>query len=419
MFSLARTLATRRVSMRAYWSGVEEGRPDPILGLTVAYRKDANESKVNLGVGAYRTDEGKPLVLECVKAAKAKLLSDANLDHEYAGITGIDDFVRRSVALAFGSDSVAIHEERVAATQTLSGTGALRVAAAFLSRFRGPKTPVYMPTPTWANHMPTFGDAELRVQPKYRYYDAATCGLDFDGMLGDLHVAPKGAVVLLHACAHNPTGVDPSAEQWAEISAVMKERGLFALFDCAYQGFATGDPEVDAGAIRRFVDDGHNVAVCQSYSKNFGLYGERTGCLSLLAADTAERDRLLSQLKILIRPMYSNPPIFGARIVATILGDEQLTALWRTEVQAMADRINIMRSSLVDALARLGSTRDWSHIVRQKGMFCFTGLAAEQCDHLIAEHSVYLTRNGRISIAGVTSQNVQYVAEAIHNVTKD
>jgi len=298
--------------------------------------------------------------------------------------------------------------------QSLSGTGALRIMASFLGRFSS-KSIVYIPDPTWANHIPIMKDCGLQLKT-YRYYNAENCGLNFKGMTEDINNAPDGSVILLHACAHNPTGVDPEPEQWKELSALLKRKGHFPFFDSAYQGFASGNTEKDAFPIRQFVSDGHLPAVCQSFAKNFGLYGERVGALNIVAATTTEAEAIESQLKILIRPMYSNPPIQGARIVATVLSDNELSQIWLKEVKLMADRIISMRTRLVKELKDNGSTKDWSHITRQIGMFCYSGLTPEQVDRLASEFHIYMTRNGRISMAGVSSKNVSYLAKAIHAV---
>jgi len=307
--------------------------------------------------------------------------------------------------------------------QALSGTGALRVAADFMFRHldrgygSGSKKEIYVSSPTWGNHIPIFKDAGWNVK-EYKYYQPKDCSLDFAAMKKDIEDAPKGSVMLLHTCAHNPTGVDPNLQQWQTLSKVCKEKGHFVFFDTAYQGFASGDPEKDAQPVRLFIKDGHNVGIAQSYAKNFGLYGERIGALTFVCQDPQEAERLESQLKILIRPMYSNPPIYGARVVSNVLGDPELKQLWLKEVKQMADRIISMRIKLVGHLKNMGSKKDWSHITNQIGMFCFTGLSPEQVDRITNEFHVYLTRNGRISVAGVSSHNVEYLAKSIHEVTK-
>jgi len=391
------------------------GPPDPILGVTEAFKRDTNPKKINLGVGAYRNNEGVPFVLPSVREAEARLL-EAELDHEYAPIVGVADFIKVATELAYGKESPILAANRVAAVQALSGTGALRVAGEFIRRTLGEKA-IFMPAPTWGNHIPIFQNSGLVVE-KYRYYDPTTCGLDFSGLMEDIGNIPEGQIVLLHACAHNPTGVDPTPEQWAEISALVKRRNLLPLFDSAYQGFTSGDPEKDIQSVRKFLDDGHFVILCQSFAKNFGLYGHRVGTLSFVASDSEEASRILSQLKITIRPMYSNPPVQGARIVADILGDPSREAQWRSEVKGMAERITSMRSELVKKLADNGSTRNWSHITSQNGMFCFSGLSADNVAELADKYSIYLTSNGRISMAGVNPTNIDWLAQGIAAVTE-
>jgi len=399
---------------------VPMGPADPILGLNDAFNKDTFEKKMNLGVGAYRDDNGKPWVLPSIKSAEEKLVKEGwngVFQKEYAGITGIKEFVDASLEFAYGKDSPAIKEKRIAAAQVLSGTGGGRIAFEFMARFVGKNTPIYMPDPTWANHLPMAKDAGLSLAT-YRYYDKKTIGLDFAGMIEDIKAAPNGSIFMLHACAHNPTGVDPTEAQWKEISAACKAKSHIVFFDAAYQGFASGDADKDAFAIRLFVQEGHDIILCQSFAKNFGLYGERVGCLSMVGKDAEEADRLLSQLKILIRPTYSNPPIHGARIVATVLNDPKLNPQWYSECKFMAERIITMRTALVDGLKKAGSTKNWDHVTSQIGMFCFSGLTPEQVERLRTEFHIYMTKNGRISMAGVTSKNVEYLATSIHEVTK-
>lgn len=298
------------------------------------------------------------------------------------------------------------------------------MAAQFLARFldygddnRAPQPLVLLPDPSWANHSNIFRDAGCRVA-SYGYYHAPSKGLDFKACIDSLSNAPEGSVVLLHACAHNPTGVDPNPEQWREISAVLKHRHHLPLFDMAYQGFTSGDVDVDAASVRQFVDDGHRVILAQSFSKNFGLYGHRVGCLSFLTDSKEEAVAISSQLKIIARPMYSNPPISGVRIVNEVLGDEQLEASWRAEMKGMANRIMSVRTLLRDNLNKIGSSLNWDHIVDQNGMFCYSGLTKQHVQQLRKDHSIYLTSNGRISMAGVTTSNVERLADAIHQVTK-
>ncbi|PSK40160.1 hypothetical protein B9Z65_8100 [Elsinoe australis] len=410
------SLALRGQAVRAasVWANVQQGPPDAILGITEAFKKDKHPEKINLGVGAYRDDKGKPYVLPSVKSAESKVVQ-SNLDKEYAGITGVPDFTKAAAVLAYGADSSAITEGRVAITQSISGTGALRIGGEFLARFH-PSKSIYIPTPSWANHKAVFSDSGLKVE-QYRYYNKDTIGLDFDGMVEDIKKMPKGSIVLLHACAHNPTGVDPTEEQWRAISDAVKAGDHYPFFDMAYQGFASGDTDKDAFALRHFIKEGHQVALSQSFAKNMGLYGERVGAFSIVCVDAQEKARVDSQVKILVRPLYSNPPVHGARIASTILNDPALNKQWLGEVKGMADRIIKMRALLKENLEKLGSKHNWNHITDQIGMFAYTGLKPEQMDALAKEHSVYATKDGRISVAGITSANVGRLAEAIFKVT--
>ncbi|BAE58257.1 unnamed protein product [Aspergillus oryzae RIB40] len=380
------------------WSNVPQGPPDAILGITEAFKADSFKEKINLGVGAYRDDKGKPYVLPSVRAAEDKVVA-SRFDKEYAGITGVPSFTKAAAELAYGKDSPAIKEDRLVITQSISGTGALRIGGAFLQRFYPHAKKIYLPNPSWANHNAVFKDSGLEVE-KYRYYNKDTIGLDFEGLIADIKAAPENSIILLHACAHNPTGVDPTQEQWRQISDVMKQKGHFAFFDMAYQGFASGNADKDAFAPR-----------------HFGLYGERVGAFSLVCENAEEKKRVDSQVKILIRPFYSNPPIHGARVASTIMNDPELNQQWLGEVKGMADRIIEMRSLLRKNLEELGSKHDWSHITSQIGMFAYTGLKPEQMDALAKEHSVYATKDGRISVAGITSDNVKRLAESIFKVT--
>ncbi|KAI0171689.1 aspartate aminotransferase [Hypoxylon sp. FL1284] len=408
----ASTLTFQAARAGSTWANVPQGPPDAILGVTEAFKADTFDQKINLGVGAYRDDQGKPYVLPSVRAAEDSVISK-RLNKEYLGITGLPEFTKAAAQLAYGKGSSAL--DRVVITQSISGTGALRIAAAFLSRFYPGDKTIYIPTPSWANHKAVFSDSGLKVE-QYRYYDKKTIGLDFEGMLADIKAAPKGSMFLFHACAHNPTGVDPTVEQWKEISEAVKAQGHFAFFDMAYQGFASGDTDKDAFAVRYFVEQGHNICLAQSFAKNMGLYGERVGAFSILASSPEEKKRIDSQVKILIRPLYSNPPLHGARIAAEILNDPALNQQWLGEVKGMADRIITMRALLKENLEKLGSSNDWSHITSQIGMFAYTGLDAPSMEKLAKESSVYATKDGRISVAGITSSNVGRLAEAIYKV---
>nr|XP_043623756.1 aspartate aminotransferase, mitochondrial [Erigeron canadensis] len=407
------SITTRSMSS-SWWKHVEPAPKDPILGVTEAFLADPSPQKVNVGVGAYRDDNGKPVVLDCVRDAERRIAG--NLNMEYLPMGGSNKMVDETLKLAYGDDSDLIKDKRIAAIQALSGTGACRIFADFQKRF-SPDSQIYIPVPTWSNHHNIWRDANV-PQRTFHYYHPESKGLDFASLMDDVKNAPNGSFFLLHACAHNPTGVDPTVEQWKEISYQFKVKGHFAFFDMAYQGFASGDPERDAKSIRIFLEDGHLIGCSQSYAKNMGLYGQRVGCLSLVCEDEKQAVAVKSQLQQLARPMYSNPPVHGALIVSTILSEPDLKQLWLKEVKGMAERIIGMRSSLRENIEKLGSPLSWEHITNQIGMFCYSGMTPEQVDRLTKEFHIYMTRNGRISMAGVTSGNVEYLAKAIHEVTR-
>ena len=352
----------------SWWSAVPMGPKDPILGVTEAFKEDKDPRKMNLGVGAYRDDNNKPVVIKSVQEA-SKRLHDSKVNNEYAPIAGEPEFAQHAIKLAYGADSKLVQEGRIAACQSVSGTGALRLIGAYIHRFwpAGQAKPkVYLPNPTWGNHLPIFNDAGLETT-YYKYYKPSTKGLDLEGVLADIKAAPEKSVFLFHACAHNPTGVDPSPAEWKQISAAVKAKNHYVILDSAYQGFASGDPVKDTLALTQFAADGHEFAVAQSFSKNFGLYGQRVGCLSVVTASKEEKSKVESQLKILARAMYSNPPIHGARIVTTILGDAALRTQWEKDVKEMAERIILMRKLLRESLEKLGSKHNWEHITNQIG----------------------------------------------------
>ncbi|GAA5891350.1 hypothetical protein JCM6882_004666 [Rhodosporidiobolus microsporus] len=406
---------------------------DPIFALTAGYQADSFPQKVNLGVGAYRDNAGKPFVLPVVRKAKQILANDESIDHEYLPIAGLPSFVSATSKLIFGEDSPAIKEGRVVSIQTISGTGANHYGGEFLSHFYEPwagkskeEKIIYLSNPTWANHKPLFSSCGL-TPVDYPYYDPATIGLAFPKYLDFLRSAPEQSVFLLHACAHNPTGVDPTREQWAEIAKVFKEKKHFAFFDCAYQGFASGDLDNDAWAVRHFVSASIPLLVCQSYAKNAGLYGERIGALNIVAARAGDEEggagRVRSQLLVLQRQEISNPPTFGARIMSMILNDPQMFAEWRTDIKTMAHRIIAMREKLHDLLVNELKTpapgpNGWDHVVKQIGMFTFTGLNPEQCKAMVERGHIYMTANGRISMAGLNESNVRYMAECVDKAVR-
>lgn len=403
--------AASKVSLEAIWGDIPQGPPDAILGIAQNFRACKDERKVNVCVGAYRDESGTPWVLPSVRAAEEKMI-EANENKEYLPIEGDQGFVEKAIKFAYGVDAPI---ERIAGVQTLSGTGACRIGGKFLANFY-PGKPIFLPVPTWGNHHKIFAECGLDVQT-YRYYNRSTNRLDLNGMITDLESAPDGSIILLHACAHNPTGCDPDSEQWKILVDLIKKKGHLVFFDSAYQGFASGDAEADAQALRNVVSEGLPVLLAQSFAKNFGLYGERCGTLSVVCKDAEQKEILMSQLRCIIRPMYSSPPKHGSSIVKTVLSDSDLTSQYYKECSQMAERIQTMRNSLVEAIKEAGSTHDWSHVKEQIGMFAYTGMSAEMCDQLTDEYAIFLTRDGRISIAGLNDGNLEYVAKAIHAVT--
>ncbi|KAH8260993.1 hypothetical protein KR044_001846, partial [Drosophila immigrans] len=395
------------------FANVPKGPAIEVFALTQAFKDDANTKKVNLSVGAYRTDVGEPWVLPVVRKTEISIASDDAINHEYLPVTGLDTFTRAATELVLGADSVAIKEKRAFGVQTISGTGALRVAADFLLQQLKLNT-VYYSNPTWENHHKIFFDCGFTKLHSYRYWDQDKRQLDLNGMLADLEQAPEGAVVILHACAHNPTGMDPTHEQWKQIADLVERKKLFTLFDSAYQGFASGSPDQDAWAIRYFVDRGFELFVCQSFAKNFGLYCERAGNLTVVQKSGATRDQIHSQLTLIVRGQYSNPPAYGARIVSKVLNTPELRQEWMECIQSMSSRIREMRKQLRDKLVALGTPGNWDHIVNQIGMFSYTGLNESQVAVLIKEYHIYLLRTGRINMCGLNTGNIDYVAKAIN-----
>jgi aspartate/tyrosine/aromatic aminotransferase len=410
---IARVVAHLTPTECSFTDSIEAAPADAILGINQAFKKDTDARKVNVCVGAYRSDDGKPYILNCVRAAQAKIAADKGLNLEYLPQRGDQEFAALSRAVLMGKDAAPIKENRVATVQTLSGTGSLRIGAAFIAAFL--KKTVYVSTPTWGTHNTILKHAGV-AGATYKYWDAKSRGLDFTGMMADINSAPNGSIFLLHACAHNPTGVDPTPDQWAQISKAIKNKGHIAWFDSAYQGFASGDLDKDALAVQMFIKDGHDIMASVSYAKNFGLYGERVGSFSVCCGSTVNRDAVLTQLDIIIRNLYSNPPLQGMRIVKTVLQDPELTQMWRDDMVTMSSRINEMRAALRSELEQIGTPGNWNHITSQIGMFSFTGLSPEQSTAMLEKHHIYMLKNGRISMAGINSKNVKYVAECIKAV---
>ncbi|KAL1137656.1 hypothetical protein AAG570_009352 [Ranatra chinensis] len=397
---------------------VPQGPPIEVFALNKAFLDDPYEPKVNLGAGAYRDEKGQPWVLPVVRKTERLMAQDDFLNHEYLPVLGLDTFSSAATALLLGEDSHVFSKGLAFGVQVLSGTGALRMAAEFLSKQLKYNT-FYVSDPTWENHNLVFTNAGFKDARKYRYWDPKTRGIDFEGMIEDLKSAPEDSVIILHACAHNPTGCDPTQEQWKKIAEVMEERKLFPMFDSAYQGFASGDIEKDAWAVRYFVDKGFELLCAQSFAKNFGLYNERVGNLTFVANCKEVAVAVKSQVTLSVRGMYSNPPNHGARIVATILNNPGLFQEWKDCIKIMSRRIHSMRKELRDRLEKLGTPGSWEHITSQIGMFSYTGLNAKQSEHMIECFHVYMLKSGRINMCGLNPENVDYVAKAIYDTINE
>lgn len=382
---------------------------DPILGLSAAFKSDSRPQKINLGVGVYQDEDGKTPILPSVAEAEKRVVTSST-SKSYLAIDGTPEYNRAVQALLLGQDHEIIRSERAVTVQSPGGTGALRIAGDFLSR-HFPSARLWLSKPTWANHPKIFQSAGIEVQT-YPYFDSSDNGLDFSSMIEALANVPAGDVVLLHGCCHNPTGVDPTANQWEEIADIAQKAGWLPLVDFAYQGFGDGLEE-DAAGLQALCRPGQELLVASSFSKNFGLYQERIGALTLVAQNSEAAARGLSHLKIAVRTSYSNPPAHGSAIVAEILADASLSAQWEDEVAQMRARINGMRQLFVDTLAAKGAQRDFSFIARQRGMFSYSGLSDEQVERLREEYAVYIVGGGRINVAGVTDANMDVLCTAI------
>jgi aromatic-amino-acid transaminase len=395
-------------------SGVEMAPRDPILGVTEAYHADKNPHKVNLGVGVYTDDNGKVPVLECVKRAERAMLENP-APRNYLPIDGIPAYDHAVQALVFGAASPVVKEGRVVTVQALGGTGALKLAADFLRRVNS-DAEVWISNPTWENHRGIFENAGFKVNV-YPYYDSRTRGLDFASMIDALNQLAARSIVVLHACCHNPTGVDLALEQWTHVLDVVKARELVPILDIAYQGFADG-LDADGAVVRLFAENCASAFVANSFSKSFSLYGERVGALSIVAESADEAARVLSQIKRVVRTNYSNPPTHGGQIVATVLTRPELRILWENELSTMRDRIKAMRQALVEHIhARVPGT-DFSFVTRQRGMFSYSGLSKEAVHRLREEFAVYAIDSGRICVAALNSHNVEYAADSIASVIR-
>ncbi|KAK0203789.1 aspartate aminotransferase [Desarmillaria ectypa] len=403
-----------------FWDEVPNVAEDEIFAMTAMFKRDPFPKKVNLGAGAYRDEDGKPWVLPAVKKAHALLIDSPTLDHEYLPIAGLAEFTNSAAKLMFAKESDVIRQGRVTSIQTISGTGANHLGAFFLSRFYrfNDEKEVYMSRPTWLNHYAIFTNVGI-TPVEYPYYSTETQEIDFDGMLLTMKNAPARSIFVLHACAHNPTGLDPSQEQWTTIADVMLARGHYAFFDAAYQGFATGDLDNDAWAVREFSRRGIAMLVCQSFAKNAGLYGERVGALHFVGKDEQTAQNIKSQLSVLTRVEFSTPPAYGAKLVNFILNDASLYEEWKRNIRTMARRLIEVRKELHRLLTeKLKTPGNWDHVVNQIGMFSFTGISEAQSKRLIEEFHVYLAKNGRISLAGLNAKNIEYFAESLDTVVR-
>jgi aspartate/tyrosine/aromatic aminotransferase len=396
------------------WKNIEAAPADSILGLTEAFRKDPSPQKVNLGVGVYKDDAGRTPILACVKAAE-KILLEKESTKSYLPISGDPAYAAGVQKLLFGEGSEVLTARRAATVHAPGGTGALRVGADLLKKFM-PDAKVWISGPTWANHKGVFTTAGFPLA-EYPYYDPATKGVDFAGMVKCLKTIPAGDIVLLHACCHNPSGVDLDDEQWRQVVAIAGECGWMPFLDFAYQGFGAGVEE-DRYAVEQFAATGRDFIVASSFSKNFGLYNERAGALTIVSPSAEESVVAMSHLKTVVRVIYSNPPAHGGLIAATILGDPALYQQWLGELAAMRERIVAMRTALVDGLNARGVAGDFSYIKRQRGMFSFSGLSDATVAWLREHKNIYVVGGGRINLAGLTSRNIDYVCDAIAEALK-
>ena len=395
-----------------FFDKIEAAPADPILGLTEEFRNDTKPNKINLGVGVYKNDAGETPVLKTVKKAE-KIILDTEKTKSYLSIPGTPEYGRLVQGLVFGEGDEIVVSKRACTAQAPGGTGALRVGADFLIQQKIANK-IWISNPTWVNHFKVFGAAGFETA-QYNYYNPTTHGLDFEGMKQSLRQAKAGDVVLLHGCCHNPTGIDPKPEQWEELAKLTAELNLLPFFDFAYQGFGNGVNE-DAVGIRTFAKYHKEFLVASSFSKNFGLYNERIGAITVVNADAEQCAKSFSPLKIAIRANYSNPPAHGAKIVETILSNPELRAEWENEVKEMRERIKTMRNLLVTKLKELGVNQDFSFINEQNGMFSFSGLNKEQVNKLKTQFGVYIVGSGRISVAGITTHNIDALCTAIAGV---
>lgn len=384
---------------------------NPILGLALQCNEDASSEKINLTLGAYRDEEGNPVVLPSIRAAELKI-TDAHMNHEYLKQDGLDDFTKASQKLMFGENSSIVKDGKCFTIQSISGTGAIRLGLELIKKHMPGIKGIYLPQVTWGNHPQMVKDIGLELNT-YSYLDEAGTGLNFDAMIDDIRNIPDGYAILLHAVAHNPTGVDPTDDNWRELLEVIKKKKLFLFFDCAYQGFVSGDPEIDAFAVRLFADQGLEMVVACSFSKNFGLYGERTGALHVVSSSEESLKSCASQLRAISRVLYSTCPSFGARIVATVLNNPESKTQWQKECWMMANRLNEVRKDLHEQLRAANVKGTWDHVIKQRGMFSYTGLSKDVVNKLKEEYHIYMLTDGRISLAGLNKSNTPRFVKAL------
>lgn len=388
------------------WNIKNTAESDPILKLNEQFELDNYPKKINLGVGVYRTDDGLPYVLSCVKKEEKMLLNE---NKEYLPPNGLEEFNNLSSKLLLGD-----YNNKFVTIQTISGTGAIRIGAEFISKFYPKEKTIYLPDKTWPIHNNIFNAVNFDIK-YYCYYNQRNKNLDIKNLCKDLINIPNNSIILLHTCAHNPTGVDPSMKEWNLIMTIFRNKNHLAFFDAAYQGFTTGDLDKDSYSVRLFAENNINCIIAQSYSKNMGLYGERVGSLSILCLTDNEKNIIKSHLKFIIRTIYSNPPIHGARIVSTILSNVELFDEWKNELKIMSDRIKKIRVELYNKLIERKTPGNWNHIINQIGMFSFLGISEKQVKYLTEKYHVYLTTNSRISLSGLNNKNISWFVDALHN----
>ncbi|XP_070508487.1 aspartate aminotransferase, mitochondrial-like [Chironomus tepperi] len=399
-------------AITSWWKDVPLGPPDVILGIYEAHKVDPNPNKVDLTVGAYRCENGKPYVLKTVLKAEQNIV-DKKLSKEYNDI-GSDYFREVTYRLAVGEE---LCDRPHVSVQSISGSGSIKMAAEVIKRLYKGKHLMFIPNPSWAYHAPMFELSGIDTA-FYRYYDERNHEIDHSGLMTDLTHMPDNSMVMFQMVGHNPTASDPTPEQWQEMARILKHKNVLVFFDMAYQGFGSGCTETDAYAVRHFIKEGHKVAFAQSYSKNLGMYSVRVGAATFMINGPNEAQPIMDQMKYLAMCSYGQPPMHGSQVVEEIFRDRTLQQSWHEELHMMVDRIKKMRELLTMKLKACGSSHDWSHIMKQQGMFFFSGLTVEQCEKLINEHSIYVVKNGRMAIPGINENNVDYVAECLHHVTK-